>query len=192
MRIGVDLDGVLYNFGDSVNRYLNHIGLGYLWKSGPTPDPFWEFYRDWGWSDSQFVDLCNDGVDAGIIFQGPIREGARAAMMDLRDSNNEIIIITDRQFGSTPEKSHMATRHWLEFHEVPYDRLIFSANKTVVKTDIFVEDKLSNYDALTAAGTECWLINRPWNKEDDDRNRIDSVSEFPTKVLSRLTSSSMV
>lgn len=194
LRVGVDVDGPMYVFGDSVHRYLDYIGLGHLWKSGPTPEPYWNFHHDWGWTDQQFIDLCHAGVDAGFIFQGPIKPGAKEALVELWRAGHEIIIITDRHFGSTPEKSRLATRLWLEFHGVPYHRLLFSADKTIVKTDIFIEDKLSNYDALTAAGTECWLVNKPWNKEDDDRNRIDSISEFPEKVrnLSRLKSTTMV
>jgi hypothetical protein len=165
MRVGIDLDGVLYNFGDSVHRYLKSIGKGDLWKSGPTLKPYWDFYKDWGWTGREFVDMCNAGADAGYIFTGPIREGAKQAMDRIARTGNEVIIVTDRPFGSTPEVSHRNTVEWLLQHGIWYDELHFSADKTVGKCDVFVEDKLENYDALVAAGTKVWLINRAWNSD---------------------------
>jgi hypothetical protein len=184
MRVGVDLDGVLYSFGDSVKRYLDHIGKGGLWKSGPTPKPYWDFYKDWGWSGQEFVKLCNDGADAGFIFCGPARDGAVEAMERIARTGNEVIIVTDRQFGTTPQVSERNTVEWLAQHGIWYDELIFSVDKTVGKCDVFVEDKLENYDALTAAGTKVWLINRAWNFVDggDARNRINSITDFATAV----------
>jgi FMN phosphatase YigB (HAD superfamily) len=184
IRVGVDLDGVLYNFGDSVKRYLDYIGQSDLWKSGPTPKPYWDFYKDWGWSGQEFVKLCNDGADAGFIFCGPARDGAVEAMERIARTGNEVIIVTDRQFGTTPQVSERNTVEWLTQHGIWYDELIFSTDKTVGKCDVFVEDKLENYDALTAAGTKAWLINRAWNFVDggDARNRINSITDFATAV----------
>lgn len=184
MRIGVDLDGVLYNFGDSVKRYLDHIGQGDVWKSGPTPTPFWDFYKDWGWTGEEFVRLCNDGADAGFIFSGPAREHAVESMGRIAATGNGIVIITDRGFGSTPEVSRRATEEWLRQHEIEYDELWFSADKTCAPTDLFVEDRLNNYDALVEAGTKTYLINRAWNQVDggDARNRINCVCEYADAV----------
>jgi hypothetical protein len=42
-----------------------------------------------------------------------------------------------------------------------------------------IEDKLENYDALNAAGTRTYLINRAWNKvPGDNRRRIDELAEY--------------
>lgn len=159
---------------------MDTIELGHLWKSGPTEAPFWEFYKDWGWTGKQFVDLCNAGADAGYIFCGPAREGAVEAVGRVAELGHEIIIITDRQFGTTPEVSHKNTENWLRDHQIPYDELWFSADKTCAPTDLFVEDKLENYDALIANGTRTFLINRAWNVVDggDARFRINSVSDY--------------
>ena len=175
-----DLDGVLYNFGDSVKRYLEATDRGHIWKSGPTETPFWDFYKDWGWDSKQFVEMCNDGADAGYIFCGPAREGAAEAVGRVARLGHEVIIITDRQFGSTPEVSHTNTENWLSEHGIEYDELHFSADKTKPRTDMFVEDKLENYDALVKAGVHTFLINRAWNVVDggDTRMRINDVSEY--------------
>lgn len=187
MRVGFDLDGVLYDFGNSVRRYLDSIGRPYGWKDEAPEPHHWDFYEYWGMDLAEFKQLCHDGVDAGYIFQGDIRPNAVESVRRVAELGHEIIIITDRQFGSKPENSHKATTEWLAQHGIEYDELVFSADKTCVPTDFFVEDKRENYDALRAAGVACYLITRPWNVDEryglkDGRYRIDDISDYADTI----------
>lgn len=181
-RVGWDLDGVEYDFAESVRRTIKHFGLDYPLCEGEPSS--WYFYRPWGLSDSEFVDICHRGADAGIIFAGDRRPGGLEAMARVRAAGHSIHIITDRSFGSHPSVSEKATRLFLEEHGYEYDSLTFSADKTVVPVDYFIEDKLQNYDALEAVGTEVYLINRPWNIKRDSRRRVNTVEEFAQAILS--------
>lgn len=182
MRVGIDLDGCLFDFHKSLVDYL--CTIEHTWEIDKNEPQDWHFYRHWGMSDQQFVDACNAGVDAGVVFRGNVHDGAADAIRRIRTAGHTIHIITDRQFGSTPEASQQATREWLDEHGIEYDTLTFSADKTIVPTDMMVEDKLENYDALTKAGTLVLLINRPWNAPaGDGRNRISNISEFADVVL---------
>lgn len=181
MRVGFDSDGVLDCFGDGVHDALKAKGLGHLWKSGPTHGSFWNFYEDWGWTFAQFKELVDWGVDNGYIFTGHWREGAVDAVNRVADLGHEIVIITDRSFGSDPMNSQRNTITAFAEAGIPYDELIFSADKTVGNVDIMVEDKLENWDKLTLHGTPTYLINRSWNKPHDDWRspwRINSVSDY--------------
>lgn len=184
MRIGFDIDGVGFNFADSCHRYLIEIGQGHLWKSGPTPVPFWDWYKDWGWTSAQFVEFCHAGVDAGFIFAGDVRPGYVESIMAVAQMGHEIIIATDRPFGATPEVSQKLTVEWLEQHGIEYDELHFTADKTTARADMFIEDKLENYDALVASGVNAFLLNRPWNQLEggDARNRVDTMEEYTEAV----------
>lgn len=184
MRTGWDIDGVGFNFGDSCHRYLEHIGLGHLWKSGPTPEPFWDWYKDWGWSTETFLDFCHAGADAGFIFSGPVRDGYKEAIERVKDMGHDIIVVTDRSFGNHPTVSENLTEEWFRQHGIWYDELIFSRDKTVGNCDVFVDDKLENYDALVAAGTKTFLLNRPWNKVPggDARERVNDISEYADAI----------
>lgn len=184
MRVGFDCDGVLDTFGEGVREALVARGLGDLWKSGPTEKPYWNFYEDWGWTFSQFKELVDWGVDNGYVFTGHWREHAVESVRRVADLGHEIIIITDRGFGSDPRNSERNTIEAFARAGIEYDELIFSADKTVGNVDVMVEDKLENFDALVAHGVPTYLINRSWNHipGGDGRNRIDCVSEYADAV----------
>ena len=179
LRVGFDLDGVLYDFANSLRRYVATLGM----TVPDTETQVWNFFKDeWGWTTEEFLKHCNDGADAGFVFCGPTRPNAVEAVKAVKDLGHEVHIITDRQFGKTPSVSEDNTRNWLLEHGIKYDSLTFSADKTCVDTDIFVEDKPENFDALWMAGTPTWLVNRPWNRHVDTQFRIDDISEYPQKV----------
>src|SRR5690606_33248051 len=93
---------------------------------------------------------------------------------------HEIIIITDRAWGTDPMNSQRNTIEAFARAGIEYDELIFSADKTVGNVDMMVEDRLSNYDDLINTGVDAYLINRGWNKVEggDARKRINSVVDF--------------
>ena len=186
MRVGFDIDGVLHNFGNGCYDYLVATGRAEVWKSGDNLKPDWYFYKKFRepWTDEEFVQFCNDGVDAGYIFNGHVRDNAVAAVQAVKDAGHEIIVVTDRSFGTTPEVSEQRTIEWWNEFMFPwFDELHFSADKTVGETDIFVEDKIANFEALWDAGTPCYLVTRPWNEDfDAGEYRISDVIEYPKKV----------
>ena len=178
--MGHRLDGVGFTFGDSCRKHLDHTGRGHLWKSGPNPEPYWDWYKDWGWTGSQFVEFCNEAADCGCLFSGPVRPGYQEAIEAVAKMGHDIVVITDRPFGSSPRVSEAITEAWFLEHDIYYDELIFSADKTCRWTDVFIDDKLDNYDKLHEAGTKVFLLNRPWNqvKGTDARNRIDTIEQY--------------
>jgi len=186
MRVGFDSDGVLDNFGEGVRQTLEAVGKGHVWKSGPTEKPFWNFYEDWGWTFAEFKELVDFGVDRGIIFSGHWREHAIDAVRKVAELGHEIIIITDRSWGSDPRHSQQNTVEAFTRAGIEYDELWFSRDKTVAPVDTFVEDKLENYDALVDNGVKTFLINRPWNQVRDARNRINCVCEY-ADAIERIT-----
>lgn len=187
LRVGFDLDGVCYNFADSLRRYLINAGIRTEAEIPTGETKRWNFYEDWGFTLEEFLQHCHDGADAGYIFTGPTRPGAVEAMNTLHDAGHKIFIVTDRAFGSHPGISKLNTFDWLEGNGFRYHSVTFSADKTVIPTDVFIDDKLENYDALDATGTEVYLLNRPWNMHvlPDDRRRIDSLEEFVRIVMSK-------
>jgi hypothetical protein len=202
VRVGFDLDGVLYNYSDSVyaTMQLPEINLGHLWKSGPTKKPYWNYFEDWSKPDGtrytfeEYRKIVDYGADKGIVFgPGFFRPGARDAVSSIRDLGHEVIFLTDRFFGTDPTNSHRNTYKAFEDEGIEYDEIHFTKDKCSVQIDTMVEDKLENYDALIDASVPTWLINRPWNEipGGDARNRIDDVSDY-VEAVKRITAEGLV
>lgn len=184
MKVGFDLDGVCYDFAESLRTYLRAADLDNNYSIYDGEVDKWHFYLDWGMTLEEFIDHCNKGADLQWIFgYGHPRDNAPDAMNFVKNLGNTVHIITDRSFGSWPIVSERNTKQWLTAYGFEYDTLTFSADKTCVETDMFIEDKLENYDALDAAGVEVYLVDRPWNQDvGDSRRRVKSVQEFATIV----------
>lgn len=188
MRVMNDLDGCYFNYGDSLKRYMEMVGLGNLWKSGPTPEPFWNFYQDWDMSLEEFIQLNNKAADAGVLFTGPMRDGGKEAWDRLVATGNIIVIATDRSFGHSPVVSEANTYEWLREHDLYYDELWFTSDKTACMPDVAVDDKAENFYALRDAGVDVYLIDRPWNRNvDAGDKRIPDVLAF-AEIVENLTS----
>lgn len=188
--IGYDLDGVFYEFAHSLRKYI-HTVSGRAWDTMPDPT-IWEFWEEWNMELDEWLDWCNEGADAGYIFT---RMGSYSSttIRDVRCVANlkhildaEIVIITDRHFGSTPEVSQASTAEWLQYYKFPYDRLFYSPDKTVYKTDYFIDDRPLNCETLKGAGTNVIMMDRPWNKNADiGVPRTKSILDFNTFILEK-------
>lgn len=190
MRVGFDSDGVIDTFGDGVYDALVARGQQHLWKSGPTKKSIWNFYEEWQnddgtpWSFAQFKELVDWGVDEGYVFAGHWRIGAIDAVNRVKELGHEVIIVTDRAWGSDPLNSQRNTIEAYAKAGIEYDEIHFTPDKTSVPVDTMVEDRIENYDPLIAAGTPTWLINRPWNEVEggDARNRICCVTCYAEAI----------
>lgn len=181
LRVGWDNDGVLHNFRGGVCDYLDTFE--HPWKHTREDTGGWSFFEDWGMTLADFKKVCDDGVDAGFIFNNNVRPDAVMSVNTVKFMGHYNVMITDRQFGSTPEASHRRTFEWIADNHLMIDEVHFSADKTIVATDIFVEDKWENFEALMKVGTPCYLISRPWNAFGGPHpNRIRDVSDYPAKV----------
>lgn len=187
MRIGWDLDGCGYVFAESVRQSMKLDGM----NVPPATDDFckhWDFYEFWGMNRDQFEEVCNIGVDRGIVFgpgEGLTRPNFFESLVRTKALGHENIIITHRYQGSAG-KAEDNTMKWLEPFIDFVDEIHFSKNKTIADCHMFVEDSLPNYDALVAAGVDAYLIDRPWNNPcDDGRVRISDISEYADLVEAR-------
>ena len=160
----MDLDGP--NLGFAENYYegcRTVLGL-------PIPDPappalVWEFFRDVGHEPADFVAYCHDLADAGHLFRAEPLPGAVDAWKLLVEKGHTIHVVTDRSFGSNGgQESRNGTVEWLIEHGFPFHSITFSADKTSVPVDLFIEDKVENFKALRDVGTPCYLVDRPWNQ----------------------------
>lgn len=184
MDIGIDLDGCGYDQVEALRRWMKQIlpsqhpaqvKLSTMGRNDPTTP--WHFYETWGFSWEQIKPFWAAGVDAGVIWRsGAPIEGFREVMTRLEAAGHKRHVVTDRSIGKNCET---ATVTWLETYKIPYDTLTFTADKTSVPVDVFIEDRDKNFLALNQAGTPCFLMDRPWNRHIDAGDlRVNNWYEF--------------
>lgn len=173
LDIGVDLDGVAYRFVDALRGYI-HAATGRPVESMPTAQS-WNFYKDqWAMSSAEFLEHFRNGINDGVIFAiGAPYPGTVEALGRIAEDGHRIHIVTARMIAGAEAAARANTRRWLADWNIPHHSLVFSDDKTSVRTDVFLEDAPHNYDALDAAGVEVWLMHRRWNAQHPGRRVAD-------------------
>lgn len=182
IRVGFDYDEVLYRWCRAFAHYL-HTKEGWAPERTPTPTT-WDFQHEWGMADrDEFLTLAGRAARSGILHTyGDPLPGASEVLSDLLRAGHTIHIITARGEGRNGA-TRTASAEWLNHHGIPYTTLDFSTDKTIVPTDIYLDDKLSNVDEVTAAGTLGIVMDAPHNQDPTCRRpRVRSLAEYAALV----------
>lgn len=182
LRVGVDLDGVLYPFVAVVRAWL--VERGYSGADGGEAHQ-WAFYRDWGLTDAEWDHEFVEGIHAGAIF-GPADcepDGLRALKV-LAEGGHEVHLITSRNVPGAAARARQLTFEWVAELGFPFHSVTVSADKGVVETDVFLEDSPATCRVLEAeADTVPFLLAQPYNVGDAEGLRVvDGFGEFVAAV----------
>jgi uncharacterized HAD superfamily protein len=181
VKIGFDIDGVLYKFTHAYHLWLNqNKGMS---LSLDDEAQTWDWFLEWE-TKEEFAENLHKSVDEGQMYWvGELYEPTiKQNLLDLRAAGHTIHVVTARTFGrkACPIEATIA---WFDYRGLVFDTITLSKDKTSYKTDVFIEDNLKNYDSLEAAGVVSYLVNRPYNLLDDNRRRVNSVDEFSKLIL---------
>lgn len=176
IRLGLDLDGVIYDFVDEFHDYIAEIKG---WNPDELKNPtHWAFYRDWGMTDEEYyVELGKAAINSKVFLNGSIYDQALESIVKLKDMGFEIVIITARQLSNNPEHMHVIrknTEAWLEKNNVPFDELVIDNDKTRHSLNILIDDNTANVEAMAMRGNDAYIFDRPWNRETDLFPRVTS------------------
>lgn len=179
--IGFDADNVLQPFNPCWNRYLLHRGL--ITEEDAKLVDVYDLYERQGFDRDSFVQLCIEGMEDGFIFydEPPMAE-AKEALSRCRSNGWHIRVITDRLFGGRAPQAEKITHAWLSEHNLPYDEVYLTHDKSSVYTDFMVDDLVFNYDALEATNCVPFLRTQPWNMDAGNRRRVADLNEFVDEV----------
>lgn len=179
-RLGVDLDGVIYNFEQEFKNYyseLKNIPITSL----PSPKQ-WAFYEDYGLTTEEYYSIAGEAAIKSQIFtQGDVYPGAREGMRELCDLGLDIVIITAREMSTNPEHMDIIksnTEEWLGKNDIPYHELIISNDKTKHNLGVLVDDNLSNIEAILLSGGVGFVWDQPWNRNNNFYSRIRNWNDF--------------
>ena len=156
--IGIDIDGVIVDFGSVILPVLSKV------CARPV------FYRDLcSWDLSQALNIDDKTMastweqimDSDLFRHALPIKGAIEGLSEL--CKHEIWLVTSRSISM-----QNLTVSWLQDHQVSYDHLVFdrSGDKHLVgpKFDVFIEDFLEEAVTLAESGIYTILFDQPWNK----------------------------
>lgn len=165
MRIGVDLDGVLYNW-EKTARYMLREYKGHS-RYGPMgfPTTSWNYIeehagtQDWNW-------LWKEGVELGLFRYGHVITGAQSAVRALREAGHAVEVVTHRPANAVPD-----TIAWLGLFQKPEAGVVFDGihiltngqRKSTVGVEVLIDDKPSNIEDVVGHGKRGILFSQPWN-----------------------------
>lgn len=179
MRIGLDIDGVMYQWDRTANYMLRDVlpnspyGRDVLDGESPT----WNFIQEhiskehWDW-------LWTEGVRLGLFRHGHLYPGTIQAVRELA-TLGEVIIITHR-----PKQAVKDTLAWLTYQDLPLSGVHLLTNgeqKSQVRPecDIYLDDKVENCeDYIENTEGRVVLMGRPWNGACSWKNLVVSGKRF--------------
>ena len=181
IRIGMDIDGVLYQWSKTARYMLREVlpNSPYT-KDGPMgkESAYWNYIPEhvapehWKW-------LWTEGVRLGMFRHGHIYPGAIQAMRRLAEIG-DVIIITHR-----PKAAVQDTLAWLVYQDFTLAGVHLLTNmepKSTVrpKCDIYLDDKPENIEDLLTICPQVYMMDRPWNQAAThlDRSRVRGWPEF--------------
>ncbi|UFU08103.1 5' nucleotidase, NT5C type [Ruania halotolerans] len=180
MVVGVDIDDVLYDWSGRAHALCVAAGIA----GDRTRITTWTPYEEYGCPADSWHAVIHRGVHEGTLYSADPLPGAVAALRALVEAGHHVQLITARGCGELADLVQEQTRAWVARHDLAHHGLTFSMDKTVLRTDIFVDDNADNVAHVCAAGTRGYLMNRPWNAHVEHRDRVHHMEEFVTAVLS--------
>lgn len=158
MRVGLDMDGVIYNFVEDLRDYLTN-NLHRSPETLPEPDR-WEFWTDWNMSFKQFKYVMESGIESGELFaNGPMYDGAEGINY-LTSKGHTVHILTHRD-----HRVEQRTYDWFASKGLTVHSITLNGDKTAEEFDIYFDDKPENVAAVLEAGRKAFLLDRPWNQK---------------------------
>jgi uncharacterized HAD superfamily protein len=190
-RIGIDIDGTIYNFRDKLRDYI-HETTGRPLEEMSIEANTWLFFDDqWGYSIEEYLAFIDQGVhDKEIFWRGEVYDNALWGVSELYRSGFEIVFITARGYHGLVDQCKMATEYWLNSHGFPYHELIIDSDKTKYDLDILIDDAPEHFFLRSQAGLDTLIYDQSWNRDLHDSPRaigwievVDFVKEkFSTNV----------
>lgn len=98
--------------------------------------------------------------------------------MAMINEMGEVVIATNQFKGNGKY-----TLEWLDNYRVPYRGIFISPNKTLLKADFAIDDKISTLEAYRKAKIDAVCMERPWNRGGWDGPVVHSLHEFRMYLL---------
>lgn len=188
MKIGIDIDNVIYNFNDELlKEYLKHDKE--LRNTGIINKDVFIRYGMFDWTEKEETEFYKNSIERIAIKLKPIHR-ATETIKKLKEDGNEIIIISGRNNGEY-NNPYKLTEEWLAKYNIVYDKLILTNayNKeekaNVCKEnniDIMIEDSTQTAVNIEKVGTKVLFMNTRYNKNNENFEKVSNWKEIYSKI----------
>lgn len=165
-RVGVDIDEPLFPWYDLAHKACEQAGIA----NGVTPTSYAPF-EDYGCTRQEWLDALDVARKNGMYLRAPIG-GAAAALWKLTHAGHSIHLVTARGQFAGGARIKADTARWLYEWNIPHDSLTFAADKSLIRVDYFIDDRMEHLNEVGAANdpiAALFLIDHPTNRGCDDR-----------------------
>lgn len=158
MKIGVDLDGVVYDSEHLLRANAELYDLKIKGKGLVDPSN-WSIKKRHGWSDE--TNDSFDDIATKSLIEAPVMPLAGEVLRKLKEEGYEIYLITAR--GSKVETEIKITKKVLKRDKIKYDKLIFCKTTKLavcqeLGVDLMIEDKPKTIEELSKNGIKCFYF----------------------------------
>lgn len=186
MRIGIDMDEVLYCWERTARYLIRNVYVGPL-DEYDLSKPFteWDVDKQVGQEAYNWLFDPKGGIKAGLFRHGHVVTGAMLGVRWLKREGHELVIVTHR-----PETGVQDTLAWIDFHfgkEDPYpwsgvNILSGGQPKTNVDWDLIIDDSIANANAAQEAGRAAIVFGAAWNQGDITWDDIPGLIRFQESI----------
>lgn len=156
MKIGIDLDGVLFDSDHIFEAYAELFDIDNNGKGKQNESRFMEVA--YGWSDEQFDEFLSKYLSL-ILTDSPVMILAKEILNRLRQDGHELVVITNRSTLGGIEQT--ITEKRFEEENLTFDKIVFI--------------KGSKLSACQAEGIDVMIDNTPNIIEDLAKNNIKGI-----------------
>lgn len=182
MNIGIDIDDTITDTEQFLQPYLSEyfkLDEKYLIDNKLT---YLSYYET---NSNEMIDFGMKTYGK-ILFEIPIKQGAKEGIKHLKDEGNKIFIITARD-KTIYENPFEITKKQLENLKINYDKLICSNDKRKGcidnKIDIFIDDSIKNLDSVKDVVKYEFLFSTSYNKiKHSNFERVENWKELIEKI----------
>jgi len=192
--IGLDLDGTTVIYNHAIARHIIRIlGLNLTEDEFLARFPNPDTYNFTNWSDidsfETFKKFHVDAVNNGIYRELEMFDGASAALNKLSAAGHHIRVITSRFVKGGQHAIVVADTAWsLDKNKIPYKDIMFTARKTDVFADVYIDDSPENIIAFQKADRPYIIFDALYNRHlegprvDNWEDCYDLLSQYPVTV----------
>lgn len=170
LTLAVDLDGTSGDYEGILREYVGKahgIPVEKQLELMPLVTDYAMGNNGWHNMDNteKFLALHSQAVDDGMFENMRPYEDVSKVLWGLHNKGHFIRIVTARFLKPGDRYRVMeTTAKWLDKVEIPVDDVAFTARKTEVIADVYIDDAPKNIVELTAAGRTVIIYDHPYNR----------------------------